>query len=215
MIKTILSYFWTITKRVPSDYSGELEITLYRGKKVLDTKNANYSYGALQKIIKKGLDEIDLNDIQSVLILGMGAGNIIQSLRNDYTYQKKIDAVEIDKKIIKIAKNEFGILPNKDTNIINDDAHHFLEESTKQYDLIVVDIFIDTKVPEQFYTASFGNQLKQHLSKKGIVLFNLGMNIDKGDKAFGMVKYFKKNKFNTKVMEKVERFNTLLIAKAL
>ena len=214
MFKEILSYFWTITKRVPSDFSGELEVSLYRGKKVLDTKNANYSYGTLQKILEKGLEQIDFSNVQFVLVLGMGAGSGLQSLRNKFHYQNQIDAVEIDAKIIEIAKNEFGILSTKDTNIINDDAHHFLEESTKQYDLIVVDIFIDTKVPEQFYTANFGSQLKQHLSKKGIVLFNLGMDIDKGDKAFEMVKYFEKNNFNTKVMEKVERFNTILIAKA-
>ncbi len=214
MFKKILSYFWTITKRLPSDYSGELEVSLYRGKKVLDTKNANYSYGTLQKIMEKGIDQIDLSKVETILILGMGAGSVIESLRQKYQYNKQIDAIEIDAKIIEIAKNDFGITTTENTNIINDDALTFLEKTSRKYNLIIVDIFIDTKVPKQFYEIEFAHQLTLHLLNKGAAVFNLGMDLQKDNEAFNILSYFEKIGFEVSILEKVERFNTILIAKA-
>ena len=44
-MKKILSYLWPQTTKFPSDHNGNLEVTLYNGKKMLDSKNANYSFG--------------------------------------------------------------------------------------------------------------------------------------------------------------------------
>ena len=50
-MKKAFSYLWPLTKKVNSEFSGELEVTWLNGKKILDTKNANYSYGALHQIL--------------------------------------------------------------------------------------------------------------------------------------------------------------------
>ena len=88
-MKKFLSYIWPITHRFSSEINGPLEVTYINGKKVLDTKNANYSYGSLQKILKFGLTKIDLKSVENILILGMGAGSVIQSLRETFDYKKK------------------------------------------------------------------------------------------------------------------------------
>lgn len=68
VMKRLLSYFYPITKTVKSKYSDTLELTWYNGKKHLNTKNTNYSYGSLQQILKFGLEQINLKNIENILI---------------------------------------------------------------------------------------------------------------------------------------------------
>ncbi|MBT8393734.1 MAG: spermine synthase, partial [Bacteroidia bacterium] len=109
----LLSYIYPITKKVESKYSGTLEITWHNGKKHLNTKNANYSYGSLQKILKFGLQKIDLSNCKDILILGLGGGSVIDTLVKDFEYENHITAIEIDPVIIEIAKEEFNLSENK------------------------------------------------------------------------------------------------------
>lgn len=139
-MKKILSYILPITKKIPSNYSGILEVTLVNGKKVLDSKNANYSFGSLKKILERGLYEIDLEGVSSVLVLGMGGGSIIHSLRDTFAYTGRIDAVEIDPVVIDIAKKEFGIQESEHTRIFNADALEYVKQCPSQVDIIVIDI---------------------------------------------------------------------------
>ena len=86
-----------IPKKYTSKISGELEINLVGGKKVLDTKSSNYSYGSLQKLLHIGLEEINFDDIvQNVLVLGMGGGSIVETIRIDFKSKAFIELVEID-----------------------------------------------------------------------------------------------------------------------
>lgn len=51
MIKKIFSYFYPIRlKLLESAINGPIEINLVDGRKTLDTKSSNYSYGSLQLI---------------------------------------------------------------------------------------------------------------------------------------------------------------------
>jgi spermidine synthase len=210
----LLSYIWPQTRKSPSDFSGELEITLFRGKKVLDTQNANYSYGSLQKILEKALQNIDLSATKNILLLGMGAGSVIKSLRQKFAFQAHIDAVEIDAKIIALAAREFDVVATENTKIINDDAYSFLQKNKQEYDLIIIDIFIDTKVPEQFYSVEFAQLIERHLSSKASIIFNLGMTFDTNKNVTKFVQYFEQKAFFINILKKVERFNTVLIAQA-
>ena len=101
----LLSYILPITKRIESQYNGTLEITWFNGKKHLNSKNANYSYGSLQEILRIGLQKIDLLNCKKILVLGLGAGSVIETLRKDLNYNNHITALEIDPVIIEIAKN--------------------------------------------------------------------------------------------------------------
>jgi hypothetical protein len=76
-MKKLFSYLWPSTRRFSSEINGILEVTYINGKKVLDTKNANYSYGSLQKILEIGLTKVDLNKVDNLLLLGMGGGSMI------------------------------------------------------------------------------------------------------------------------------------------
>lgn len=209
-IKKLLSYVWPQTQKVVSEYNGTLEITFINGKKVLDSKNANYSYGSLQEILEIGVSKVDLNKVDTVLLLGLGGGSLIGSLRTKFNFEKEITAVELDAEIIKIAKTEFLIDTDNCLKIVNNDAFNFVENAKEVYDLIVIDLFIDQKVPQQFYSEPFCNHIYNRMSLKGQMVFNLGMTED--EEMDKVVRYFKKRNCNIAQYNKVLKTNTLLVA---
>lgn len=176
MFIKLLSYLYPITvKTYQSDYSGKLEITYQNGKKVIDTKNANYSYGTLQKILDFGLQKINITTVNSILVLGLGGGSVIDTLYNKYQYSNKITAVELDKVMIDVAAKEFGITATDKLTIVNGDALKFIAESNKKFDLIIIDLFIDVEVPESVYSTNFFNHIYNRLTSKGQFIFNASL----------------------------------------
>lgn len=211
----ILSYIWPTTRRFSSEINGTLEVTYVNGKKVLDTKNANYSYGSLQKILETGLTKVDLKSVENLLLLGMGGGSIIKSLRENFEYQKNILAVEIDPEVIKIAKEEFGISVFEKLQIIQGDAFEFVKNSEEKFQLIIIDLFIDLNVPPIFYEKEFCKNVSSLLQKNGFIIFNVGVNLKKKSDVVETIISNFGNGFEIKTLSKVKGTNTLLIAQIM
>ncbi|WP_271764656.1 fused MFS/spermidine synthase [Aquimarina algiphila] len=209
-MKKLLSYLLPFTKEIPSKINGTLEITLMNGKKVLDSQNANYSYGTLQKLLTYGLSQIDIPEDSQILLLGLGGGSIIHPLQEKFNHKGKITAVEIDEVIIKIAKNEFDITGSSTLEIICDDALHYVNQCTKQFEIIIIDIFIDNQVPEPFYEEEFWKKTIDLIPPKGKVVFNAGINLKENTKIKQL-----KSKFESQIefiqYNNVQGTNTLLI----
>jgi len=211
----LLSYIYPITKKVESKYSGTLEITWHNGKKHLNTKNANYSYGSLQKILKFGLHKIDLSNCNKILILGLGAGSVIETLIKDFKYKNHITALDIDPVIIEIAKAEFNLSENKNLKIICENANSFMKRNKNLFDLIIVDLFIDDLVPSEIYKLSFWERITKSNSSKGSILFNASLQ-DENTKALSdILSHIEKSRYKTQKLEKVNGTNTLIIAKSI
>jgi len=117
LLKKLFSYIFPINLlKVKSEVSRTLEVTLHNGKLLLDSQNANYSYGSLQRILRFGLKKIGferIRKLQNILILGVAAGSVIRTLRDEIGYQNKIKGVEIDPKVIEIANKYFIFNSNK------------------------------------------------------------------------------------------------------
>ena len=90
MIKRLLSYLLPIKiHQKKSEFSKNLEVTWNNGYLVLDSENTNYSFGSLQRVLKKGLKYIGydrINKFDSILILGVAGGSIIETLKNDLKF---------------------------------------------------------------------------------------------------------------------------------
>jgi len=211
-LKKILSYIWPTTQRYTSTYNNTLEVTYIDGKKLLDTQNANYSYGSLQKILEFGISKIDIQNTKNILLLGLGGGSVIKSLREKFKYRKNIVAVEIDPQVIKLAKEEFEITASEKLQIIQDDAFQYIKKTKKEFQLIIVDLFIDTKVPAVFYEEEFCKNLKKLIEVNGYLIFNAGIELGKNSKiTTRIIKNFGSGMEFT-VFKKVNSTNTLLIA---
>ncbi|WP_338359458.1 spermidine synthase [Yeosuana marina] len=212
-MKRLLSYLYPITKKIKSKYSDTLEITWYNGKKHLNTKNANYSYGSLQQILKFGLKQIHLKNIGNILVLGLGGGSVIETFRKDFNFKKQIYGVDIDPVIIDLAKEEFNLKTDQNLNIICQDALQFLEENKLHFDLIIIDLFIDTEVPNFVLENTFWEAILKSASTKNQIVFNAALDQNNDQKLAGIISFLNQNKYKTDTLNKVNRTNTLLIAK--
>lgn len=107
----------------------------------------------------------------------MGGGSVVDSLRNKLEYDGPIIGIEIDLVVIDIAKKEFNIHNDPKVQIVQADASEYVAETRDKFDLIVVDIFIDDIVPEEFYLPTFWNNIESITSDNGFVLFNAGVDL--------------------------------------
>lgn len=164
-------------KLFKSDISELLKVKIVNGKKILNTKNTNYSYGMLEEVLNFGLEQIPLKKVHKTLVLGMGAGCVIHSLRDKFNYHAFIKAVEIDPVVIEIAEKKFNIKRSAQLEIVKDDAIKYIQKTQKKFDLIIVDIFIDLEVPQKIYSKNFWNDLESKLKLNGYILFNAGIDM--------------------------------------
>lgn len=204
-----------MTRKVTSKFNDTLEITWYNGKKHLNTKNANYSYGSLQAILKFGLEKIDLKHINSILLLGLGGGSVIETLRQDFNYQKQITAIDIDPVIIDIAKTEYQLESNSNTTIICEDALQFVKNNSTKYDLIIIDLFIDVTVPKQFLELSFWENVVNSKSTNGVLLFNASLEKEKSSQLQSVIEFLKTKVYKVDIYDNVNNTNTVIISQSL
>lgn len=176
MLKKLLSYLIPIkvyTKT--SQISRTLEVTLSNGELVLDSKNTNYSYGSLQRILRKGLQHIGFEKIKTfknILVLGVAGGSVIKTLKEEIGYKGNITGVELDPEIIEIANNYFNLDKTEGVSIIIDDAKQFVAKTEEKYDLVIVDIFQDKSMPEFLFKTDFTENIKNIVNTQGYILFN-------------------------------------------
>jgi len=215
IIKKIASYIYPIKiKKIPSKRSGTLEITLINGKLVVDSENANYSYGSLQKVLKKGLAYIDfekLQKLENILVLGVAGGSVIQTLRNDFNIKAKITGVEIDSDVIELANTYFKLNEISNLKLIIADAFEFLKNTNSTYDLIIIDIFNDSKMPKGLFDHIFWNLVHKSLNNGGICLFNTIYNSKKDMQRNQLLNSQLKTLFKSSKQIKTHRINELFI----
>jgi len=211
MLYKLLSYIFPINLyKTDSEISGGLEISLHNGKMLLDSQNANYSYGSLQRILRFGLQKIGFKKIccmQNILILGVAGGSIIKTLTEEIGFQDKIKGVELDPKVIEIANKRFGLSKIKNLEIIIDDAQQFVKTEKTKYELVVIDIFQDVIMPSFLFERQFAKDINLLLSTKGIILFNT-MKINSKEKT--NIVFFQEN-FNLVSSYTLEKHNTIFI----
>ena len=214
-MKKLLSYLYPMTREIATEKNGVVRLSYHLGEKLLGTKNANYSYGSLQRILKYGLKKIDLSTVKNILLLGLGGGSVIETLREDFGYIEKIIAIEIDEAIIEIAQDEFSLESDKNLEIIHDDAIDFVEHTEKKFDLIIIDIFIDTLVPESIYAIDFWKHVYSATRSEGTILWNASMSSQRENLPLIELIPELEKYFHIEIYERVRGTNTLLIGKKL
>jgi len=220
MFKRLLSYFYPIKiHSQKSALSKSLEITWANGDLVMDSENTNYSYGSLQRILKLGLKNIGfdkIKEMESILVLGVAGGSVIKTLVDEIQFSGKITGVEIDSEIIKIANQYFKLDEIKQLQIVMDDAFEFVLKTTEKYDLIIVDIFQDTKMPNFLFEFFFIDRICLLLKSKGFILFNtMLLNDEENLRNQKLISEFEKEHFTIKTIPRVEIHNELIVIEKL
>jgi spermidine synthase len=113
-----------------------------------------------------------LTPFKDVLILGTGAGT---SIRQFLFFEPgvKIDAVELDPKVVAAGKQFFELPEVPNLKIFVEDARPFLKRIEKKYDVIEMDIFSGGPfVPFYLSTKEYFKLISNKLKPKGLLLMN-------------------------------------------
>lgn len=131
------------------------------------TDSASLAYYTFQKIVYYGP-----NRVNSALYLGLGGGAMVTDLYR--STNASIDAVEIDPVVIQVAKEFFNISSGGRIKVYNQDARFFLRNSTKRYDMIVLDTYgASFSMPAYLVTLEAASEMRDHLNFNGSVIINL------------------------------------------
>ena len=216
MIQKLFSYIIPIKIfKKKSERSKIIEVTWANGELVLDSENTNYSYGSLQRILRYGLRNIGYDRVlkmDHILLLGVAGGSVIKTLVDEIEYKGKITGVEIDSEIIQIANQYFDLDKIKQLEIIIDDAFEFVLKTKNKYDLIIIDIFEDIKMPNFLFESFFSERICFLLKNHGFVLFNT-MILDEAHNVRNR-KYISEidsNLYTSKMLPRIEVHNELII----
>ncbi len=220
MLQKLLSYLVPVNiyKR-KSAVSKQLEVTWNNGHLVIDSANTNYSYGSLQRVLRKGLKAIGFDRIlamEHILVLGVAGGSVIRTLCDEVRFNGRITGVEIDPEVIGIAQKYFGLDQIANLEIVIDDAFEFVLRTDKMYDLIIIDIFQDTVMPNFLFERFFANRLSELLCAGGYVLFNtMILSPDDELRNARYVAGFDQAQFLLRRLPRIESHNELILVQKL
>lgn len=208
-----ISYIWPVTiKEYTSAISGPLFVRYFMGKKVLDSATTNYSFGGLQKVLHRALELLPWNTrIGNILILGLGAGSVVKTLREQFHSRATITGIDIDEVMITIAKEEFDIKESVDTSFMVADAIEWIADNKLPYDLIIIDLFIRDTIPHGATEMNFIDHVIRSLSSGGLLVFNTIPETLSDDNLGSLIEYLENRQIEVRKMKKWGYSNNVLL----
>ncbi len=111
---------------------------------------------------------------QRILVVGLGGGSLPATFASLFP-QAKIDVVEIDSAVIKVAHQYFDFNATDNTQVHVNDARVFIKRAGIKglsWDYIILDAFNGDYIPEHLLTKEFLLEVKQVLSPTGVLVAN-------------------------------------------
>lgn len=119
--------------------------------------------------------------IRRVLVIGLGAAMLPKQLLRDYP-ELKIDVVEIDPEVVRVARRFFGLGADRRIRIRIADARRFLADPTPRYDFIVVDAYAGDEIPRSLISRAFIASVRKRLTAVGVMAVNV-LSVTRGPKS--------------------------------
>ena len=111
-------------------------------------------------------------DAKKICLIGLGGGYIPTVFRM-HLPQVRLQTVEVDPMVDKLARQYFGFSVPAGQTLAIDDGRQFLKRSRERYDQIWLDAFNSDYIPAHMTTKEFLTLAKSRLAKDGIVIQNL------------------------------------------
>lgn len=99
------------------------------------------------------------------LLVGLGGGMLAREMQKTGL---QVEVVEIDGRLSKLAKRYFGLDPR--LPVIIDDGRRYINQTQKQYKLIIMDAFLGENAPWHLLTIECFKTLKSKLADDGLLL---------------------------------------------
>lgn len=111
-------------------------------------------------------------NIRRVLVIGLGGGTIPKRFLRDYP-SVKVDAVEIDPAVMRIAERYFYVKEGPRLKLHEADGRQFLRRTNQKWDLILLDAYYADTVPFFLTTREFFTIAKSRLNPGGVLCNNV------------------------------------------
>lgn len=130
----------------------------------------------------------DPSSVSSLAMLGSATGTVPSQFLAIYGPQTRVDAVEIDPKIIEFGRKYFAM---RDASVDPDhpnfqvhaqDARYWLATTNSTFDVIGMDAYHQPYIPFHLTTVEFFQQVRDHLSDSGVAVVNAGKGPDGDDR---------------------------------
>ena len=111
---------------------------------------------------------------QRILILGLGGGSLTMAFQRLFP-GAKIDAVEIDPAVVRMARRYFEFKPADDTRVFEEDGRVFVKRMQRRgvkYDLAILDAYDHEYIPEHMLTVEFLREVRSLLADRGVIAGN-------------------------------------------
>ena len=127
-----------------------------------------------------GLARAYTTNIADALCIGLGAGIVPRALLRDGA---KVDVVEINRAIVPVAKKLFDC-PVEKLNLTIGDGRQFLNKCRKQYDVIILDVFLGDSSPSHLMTRESFKAMRRVLRPGGVLVINVFADLRPGHDFF-------------------------------
>ncbi|MEX0967159.1 MAG: methyltransferase domain-containing protein [Bacteroidia bacterium] len=173
-VKRWLSYFKEVpVEYVRSEWHPVLVVKLSQGKFILDGERVNYAFEGLDAFFRLAFQKTGIphENTKTALILGFGVGNVATILK-EKDPSISITGVDADPVMKDLAEKYFGLKKLGGTEVITDDVVHYIRSTNLTFDLIVVDVFLEEKIPEPLQQRGVLRKLEKLLNAGGVLFFN-------------------------------------------
>ncbi len=204
----------SVIESIIGDTNIRLEVCYTSGRKVLNASDSNYSYGSLHRVFRQVFRRLHIvrRKLKEVLILGFGAGSVLHILQNEHHLTFNTTGVEIDQKVIDLARKHFHLDRFKNLKIKIEDAGEFMSQNHALFDLIVIDPYLNNRVPPQFEKPDFLLQVKKALKAGGLAIFNkFVFDSSTEQEASDLVRNFERFPGKTRVIDIKQKFVNRMI----
>lgn len=109
-----------------------------------------------------------------ILVIGLGGGTLPSALQ-ELAPNAKMDVVELDAAVDRVARRYFDFKPTANTKVAIEDGRVFVKRAGRakqQYDLIMLDAFESDYIPEHMLTREFLQEVKAIMAPRGVLVAN-------------------------------------------
>jgi predicted membrane-bound spermidine synthase len=118
--------------------------------------------------------------VTSMAMLGSATGTVPKQFLAIYGPQTRVDAVEIDPRIIDFGRQYFDMRDasydpaHPNYNVHAEDARYWLATTDQTYDVIGMDAYHQPYIPFHLTTVEFFQMVRSHLTPDGVAVVNAG-----------------------------------------
>ncbi len=156
-----------------SRFSGRLEVYRFQDKYFIKTGDVHQSGGWAERLYHDVNFKFQFLNfkLKNVLMLGLAGGTLVELLYKMYP-NINITGVDIDPVMVNLGKKYFNLNKYKNLKIEIADAFEYVKRVNKQFDLVIIDLFIRDQVQVESGDNNFLNNILLVTRPHGYIMIN-------------------------------------------